>query len=108
MDCFVRYVAEAEVLVLHAGAGSILHAVNAGKCPIVMPRLARFGEHVNDHQLEFASALHAMEKVWMMETVEELVEGIKKTNNHQIASVTQHAPGRLSVIGNLLNGLMSN
>ena len=28
-----------------------------GKIPIVVPRLKRFGEHVNDHQLEFAKAV---------------------------------------------------
>ncbi len=54
---FERLVAEAELLILHAGAGSVIHAVRAGKVPVLMARLADHGEHVDDHQREFAGAL---------------------------------------------------
>ena len=49
--------AEADVVVTHAGVGSTLDALEAGKCPIVVPRLRRFGEHVDDHQTQMASEL---------------------------------------------------
>ena len=35
---------EADVVVCHAGAGSILCALRAGHVPVVVPRLKRFGE----------------------------------------------------------------
>jgi beta-1,4-N-acetylglucosaminyltransferase len=60
---FERRVGEAELLILHAGAGSVIHAVRAGKMPVVMPRLASLGEHVDDHQLEFARQLEKTGKV---------------------------------------------
>jgi UDP-N-acetylglucosamine--N-acetylmuramyl-(pentapeptide) pyrophosphoryl-undecaprenol N-acetylglucosamine transferase len=44
----------AEVVVSHAGVGSTVTAIRAGKKPVVVPRLARFGEHVDDHQLQLA------------------------------------------------------
>ena len=44
-------------MILHAGAGSVSHAIRAGKIPVIMPRRAECGEHVNDHQVEFAHAL---------------------------------------------------
>lgn len=49
--------ASARVVVTHAGVGSILLATRAGHTPIVVPRLARNGEHVDDHQVELARAL---------------------------------------------------
>lgn len=49
--------AAARVVVTHAGVGSILLATRAGHTPIVVPRLARNGEHVDDHQVELARAL---------------------------------------------------
>lgn len=53
-------VAEASAVVCHAGTGCIVTAISLGKTPVVMPRLARHGEHVDDHQLqitkEFAAA----------------------------------------------------
>ncbi|MEZ5978689.1 MAG: glycosyltransferase [Planctomycetota bacterium] len=47
----------ADRVVCHAGAGTTLLAIASGHVPIVVPRLARFGEHVDDHQLPFAEHL---------------------------------------------------
>ena len=47
----------ADAVVTHAGVGSILLARKCGHTPIVVARRARFGEHVDDHQLELVQAL---------------------------------------------------
>lgn len=49
--------AGADVVICHAGSGTIRDALKLGHRPVVVPRLARFGEHVNDHQLELVEAL---------------------------------------------------
>jgi UDP-N-acetylglucosamine transferase subunit ALG13 len=49
----------ADVVVCHAGAGSILCALRAGHTPVVVPRLKRYEETVDDHQVEFSRALAA-------------------------------------------------
>lgn len=41
---------EAQVIIAHAGMGSILTALEFGKPIVVMPRRAHLGEHRNDHQ----------------------------------------------------------
>jgi UDP-N-acetylglucosamine transferase subunit ALG13 len=48
---------EARIVVSHAGVGSILTALENGKRPVVVPRLVRYGEAVDDHQLAFARRL---------------------------------------------------
>lgn len=44
----------ADVVVTHAGVGSIISALTAGRAPIVFSRSARLGEHVDDHQSQIA------------------------------------------------------
>lgn len=44
---------EADVVVTHGGPSSFIEAMAAGKVPVVVPRYAHFGEHVNDHQKAF-------------------------------------------------------
>lgn len=44
---------EADVVITHGGPSSFIEAMAAGKVPVVVPRYARFGEHVNDHQEAF-------------------------------------------------------
>jgi UDP-N-acetylglucosamine--N-acetylmuramyl-(pentapeptide) pyrophosphoryl-undecaprenol N-acetylglucosamine transferase len=46
--------AAADVVVAHAGIGSALDAFRAGKLPLLVPRLVRFKEHVDDHQVQIA------------------------------------------------------
>ncbi len=42
----------ADVVICHAGVGSILAAFRAGRFPIIVPRRRSLGEHVDDHQIE--------------------------------------------------------
>lgn len=74
MGAFAQRVSEAELLILHAGAGSVIHAVRAGKTPVVVPRRASLGEHVDDHQLEFAHELEKIGKVLVAHDTATLVQ----------------------------------
>ena len=57
MDTFAARMATATLVVSHAGAGTLLHAWEAGKRPVVMPRRRQYGEHIDDHQVELTRAL---------------------------------------------------
>jgi UDP-N-acetylglucosamine--N-acetylmuramyl-(pentapeptide) pyrophosphoryl-undecaprenol N-acetylglucosamine transferase len=48
---------EADVVITHAGVGTALAALEVGKCPVMAPRLATFGEAVDDHQVQIADQL---------------------------------------------------
>ncbi len=54
-----RHTQEAEVIIGHAGMGTILGALELGKPVVVMPRLARLGEHRSDHQVATADRFGA-------------------------------------------------
>lgn len=56
-DELVRAMAEVDVVVTHGGVGTVLTALRLGKHPVVMPRLAELGEHVDDHQSDLARVL---------------------------------------------------
>ncbi len=49
----------ARLVICHAGAGALGTCIKYGLRPLVVPRLGRYGEAVNDHQLELARALAA-------------------------------------------------
>lgn len=48
---------KADVVVAHAGIGSALAALDAGRCPVLVPRERAHGEHIDDHQRLIAAAL---------------------------------------------------
>lgn len=49
---FLMRVNEANIVVSHGASGSIMKALNAGKKVIAVTRLEKYGEHINDHQIQ--------------------------------------------------------
>jgi UDP-N-acetylglucosamine--N-acetylmuramyl-(pentapeptide) pyrophosphoryl-undecaprenol N-acetylglucosamine transferase len=62
----------ADVVITHAGVGSILLCLRNGRTPLVVPRRRVHGEHVDDHQVELTSALDEAGKVVPVWDVAEL------------------------------------
>jgi UDP-N-acetylglucosamine transferase subunit ALG13 len=67
----------ASCIVGHAGMGTISMALEADKPILVMARMARYGEHVNDHQVSTADMFEKLGHVLVAHTASELPEKIK-------------------------------
>ncbi|MCZ0891365.1 glycosyltransferase [Ligilactobacillus saerimneri] len=52
-DEMKRCIDEARIVITHGGPASFIEVLQTGKIPVVVPRLAEFDEHVNNHQKEF-------------------------------------------------------
>ena len=75
-DEFDRLLGSARVVVSHAGIGSVAAALAHGRRPVVVPRLHRFGEALDDHQVFFAQRLAAAGLATLVENVEELGDAV--------------------------------
>jgi UDP-N-acetylglucosamine transferase subunit ALG13 len=67
----------AKCVISHAGAGCILTALQYGTPFIAVPRLKKYGEHNNDHQMEIARTLEDAGKVLVANDKDELTGCIK-------------------------------
>lgn len=81
---FSKYVEECDLIISHAGMGTIISALVACKPIIVMPRLFAFHEHRNDHQLATARQFDAMGYVNVAFNEEELKEKFRLMWPNQI------------------------
>ncbi len=45
----------ARIVITHGGPSSFIIPLQLGKVPIVVPRRAEFGEHINNHQVKFCN-----------------------------------------------------
>jgi UDP-N-acetylglucosamine transferase subunit ALG13 len=48
---------KADVIIAHAGIGSVLDVLETGRCPVLVPRLKSHSEHVDSHQQLIADEL---------------------------------------------------
>ncbi len=71
-----QYIDNADLIITHAGVGSIMKCLKNNKKFIVVPRLSSFSEHVDDHQLEMAKYVCDNNYCAVVYNIEELEEFI--------------------------------
>lgn len=49
----IQKIKDAKIVITHGGPSSFILPLQYGKTPIVVPRMKKYDEHVNDHQVEF-------------------------------------------------------
>lgn len=64
--------ADAEVIVVQGGPGSIIDALSTGHIPIAVPRRSQLHEVVDDHQVQFAQQMARQGQAVLAETREGL------------------------------------
>lgn len=78
---FDDYCKDCDVIISHAGIGSLLTASEYAKPVIIMPRLSKFKEHRNDHQLATVVSFSSLEGVYCFTNQVELEIAIRKASN---------------------------
>lgn len=70
---------QADIVITHGGTGAIIGAVKQGKKVIAAPRLAKYGEHVDDHQIQLLKQFENMDIIETCYDLDILGETIQKT-----------------------------
>lgn len=74
---FSEYQDKANLIISHAGTGALITALKKGKQVIAVPRLRQYGEHLDDHQLQVASALESEGYLRVVTDMEDLKKTIE-------------------------------
>ena len=82
----IEKIDQADVVVSHAGVGSIMCALRAGHTPVIFPRLKRYSETVDDHQVELAEALAERGTAVVARSAEELVRAVASVPRRRTAT----------------------
>ncbi len=71
-DEFMEVSGKAEIVITHGGTGAIIGAVKRGKRVIAVPRLEKYGEHVDDHQKQLLKEFEQMNLISVCYDLEKL------------------------------------
>lgn len=69
---------KADLLITHAGTGSVISGIRKNKKVIAAPRLKMYGEHNDDHQLQLVDAFEAAGHILVWRDGDSLAEIIKQ------------------------------
>jgi UDP-N-acetylglucosamine transferase subunit ALG13 len=77
---FVDKINKSFLVISHGASGSIMKALNAGKKVVAVTRLEKYGEHINDHQIQnneaFASNKYVLMADLELENLGDCIEQI--------------------------------
>jgi UDP-N-acetylglucosamine transferase subunit ALG13 len=79
----LQYVQESELIIAHGGVGVTLLCLQMEKVPILVPRRKALGEHVDDHQLEFAAHIAQLGAAVVVQEVRELESALEEQRELQ-------------------------
>lgn len=82
-DEFNKKIDEANIVITHAGTGVIVNALKNGKKVIAIPRLVKYGEHVDDHQIQLIDEFKELNFIEPVYEIENLEQAIKVINNKE-------------------------
>lgn len=96
---------EADLIVTHAGAGSMLQAIKNHKRIIAVPRLKEYGEHVNNHQIELAKKFEDLGYLIAYHDGDDFVKTYERAKRFQPKPYTLKG-NMVTLIDDLLEGYM--
>lgn len=94
---------KADLIITHGGVGSIISSLEKGKKVIAIPRLHKYGEHVNDHQKEIVEKFNKDGCIIGIDDVKKLKEAIIYSQNFIPKSYEKNNQKMLNIIENFIN-----
>lgn len=102
---FHKDIDDADVIITHGGVGTLVHALKLGKKVIIFPRLKKFNEHLDDHQLDISKMYNKQGYCMMATNKAELIDCIKNIDSFCPVPFIADNSKMMGIIADYLDGL---
>lgn len=102
-DEFNSLMAQADLIITHGGVGNIISALEKNKKVIAVPRLSKYGEHINDHQTQIIAKFNDLGYIIGLQDVDELDKAIKEVKKFKPQKFVHDNSKMLSLVSELID-----
>ena len=102
---FESMVKQCDILITHSGVATIIMGLKYEKKVIVVPRLEKFNEHVDDHQVQIAQSFSQQNLAMMCNEKDDLGKLIKEIKSHKFAEYKSQRKLMLKTIRDYLKSI---
>lgn len=99
---YEKEIEKCDLLLTHGGVATIMSGLSKKKAIIAVPRLARYDEHVDDHQIEIVESFAEMRYVLRLNENDNLTDMVKKSCEFSFAVYQSHNETVLTTIKSYL------
>lgn len=104
-DEFSEWQDKCDIVITHGGTGAIIGAVKKGRKVIAVPRLAQYGEHVDDHQVQLLKQFEESNLISVCYDLSDLDEIYKQLPKQTFA---QYKSNQMTVVNDIRSYLDDN
>ncbi|MGI5977353.1 MAG: PssE/Cps14G family polysaccharide biosynthesis glycosyltransferase [Candidatus Limivicinus sp.] len=79
---FAACTRKCDIFITHGGTGAIIGAVKQRKKVIAVPRRAKYGEHVDDHQIQLIEQFNDLNLIYGCRDCDDLETALNYVNSH--------------------------
>ena len=97
-DKFNELMSECDLLITHGGVGSILTGLKNNKKVIAVPRLAKYNEHINDHQKQIIEKFSEAGYILGVDNLEKLSDTLKKVKTFKPKKYISNTNNMIKII----------
>lgn len=102
-DEFNDLMDKADIIITHGGVGNIISALEKNKKVIAVPRLAKYGEHINDHQTQIIAKFNALGYIIGLQDVDELDDAVKQIEKFKPKKFVHDNSKMLNLVSELID-----
>lgn len=102
-DEFNDLMDKADIIITHGGVGNIISALEKNKKVIAVPRLAKYGEHINDHQTQIIAKFNALGYIIGLQDVDELDDAVKQIKKFKPKKFAHDNSKMLNLVSELID-----
>lgn len=95
---FTKYIQTADLVICHGGVGTIMTALNAKRKILAAARLEKYGEHVNDHQIQLLEAFEERGFLVYMKDLDQIGTYLNQIKTFQPKSYESNTDHMVSLI----------
>ena len=102
-DEFNNLMSKADLVITHGGVGNIISALEKNKKVIAVPRLAKYGEHINDHQTQIIAKFNDLGYIIGLQDVDELDDAVKQIKKFKPKKFVHDNSKMLNLVSELID-----
>ena len=100
---FADLIKECDLLITHGGVGSIITGLQNNKKVIVVPRLAKYDEHINDHQIQITENFAKVGYILPLYENDDLGKTLKKIKKFKPKKFQSNTKNMIKLISNYID-----
>jgi UDP-N-acetylglucosamine transferase subunit ALG13 len=104
-DKLQELIKEADLIITHGGVGSIIESLKNNKKIIAAARLKKYGEHVNDHQLQIIESFRDLGYLLELKDFNKISKLIEKSKTFKPKKFNSNTNNMIKIIEDYIDNL---